>query len=678
MDPLNPSINLPSSPKPGPSSGINPLEACSSPQFGTSTSLDPLNPYMILPSSPTPGPSSAIDPLEACSSPQFGTLTSLDPLNPYMILPSSPTPGPSSAIDPLEARSSPQFGTPTALDPLTVELGRMMSPQETMPLYDMEGLDFIGDEELYGILTGNNDDTLDELNSADPNEETNISNSYENQQAEEEEDTSPEETTGWYPGNPTNMSNIIFTGTSGMLPPHDVNVKSPLDYFFLFFNSHFINLILECTNKYGNKLKATATTPRARFRKWTDVSVAEFKTFLGLLLLMGTIKLNRLTDYWSTHYLFRLCVRQFMSRDRFFLILRALNVQNNERTQSIFKIKSLIDLFNDTIDSVYYPLRELTIDESLILWKGRLRFRQYITGKAHRYGIKLYILADANGIILKIHVYAGSQDTQVGGKNHIKKVVHLLMKKYIEKGHSLYLDNFYTSVGLSEELLCKNTYVTGTLRANRIGNPTVVKNIKLKPGESCIVHNWKKIVVTKWQDKREILFISSEHTSQYKATTSRRVRTVKYKPAVQIKYNKYMRAIDRHDQMLSYYCCEHKTLRWYKKVIIHIIQICLVNGFLLFNARNKGNETTLYKFRMDIMEKLLPMPNRTELSRSLSEGKIHLPANLPKKNGNTLRKRCRVCYLKTKKRVSVLFGCPDCPGFPGLCIDKCFREFHKY
>ncbi|KOB67398.1 PiggyBac transposable element-derived protein 4, partial [Operophtera brumata] len=152
----------------------------------------------------------------------------------------------------------------------------------------------------------------------------------------------------------------------------------------LFLNAQFMNLILDCTNKYGNRLKAAATTSRARFRQWTDVSVAEFKTFLGIL--MGTIKLNRMVDYWSSHYLFRLSPHIFMSKD---------------------------------------------------------------------------------------------------------------------------------SVGLTEELLCKNSYVTGTLRANRIGNPAEVTNTKLKPGESCIMHNRKKIVVSKWHDKREIMFISSEHTSHY-------------------------------------------------------------------------------------------------------------------------------------------------------------------
>uniref|UniRef100_A0A2H1W8J9 SFRICE_024824 n=1 Tax=Spodoptera frugiperda TaxID=7108 RepID=A0A2H1W8J9_SPOFR len=215
------------------------------------------------------------------------------------------------------------------------------------------------------------------------------------------------------------------------------------EFFFLFFNAHLCNLIVECTNKRGNKLKTEVNTPRGRFTKWKDVTIPELKVFIGVLLFMGTVKLNRMADYWSTNYLMQLSPHLFMSRDRFYLILRALN---------------------------QIPI---AIDESLILWKGRLSFRQYLKGKRHRYGIKLYILADMYGIIQKIHLYAGSGDQVVGGRNHVNKVVMLLLEKYVNKGHSLYVDNFYTSVGLAEELLNKNTYVTGTLRANRAGNPNL-------------------------------------------------------------------------------------------------------------------------------------------------------------------------------------------------------------
>lgn len=68
---------------------------------------------------------------------------------------------------------------------------------------------------------------------------------------------------------------------------------------------------------------------------------------------MGTIKLNRMADYWSNHYLFRLSPRLYMARDRFYLILRALSVQfNSERNESLMKIKPLIDIFNESAEAI--------------------------------------------------------------------------------------------------------------------------------------------------------------------------------------------------------------------------------------------------------------------------------------------------------------------------------------
>ncbi|VVC87278.1 unnamed protein product [Leptidea sinapis] len=59
-----------------------------------------------------------------------------------------------------------------------------------------------------------------------------------------------------------------------------------------------------------------------------------------------------------------------------------------------------------------------------------------------------------------------------------------------------------------------------------------------------------------------------------------------------------MKAIDRHDQMLSYYSCEHKSIPWYKKVIFHIMQVLLVISFLLYNKCSPKN-LTLYDFRLN-------------------------------------------------------------------------------
>jgi len=67
------------------------------------------------------------------------------------------------------------------------------------------------------------------------------------------------------------------------------------------------------------------------------------------------------------------------------------------------------------------PGKNLSIDESMILRRGRLIFRQYIEGKSYKFGMKLYILAEPTGLNLKIMIYTGqklSQLQQPHSKSH--------------------------------------------------------------------------------------------------------------------------------------------------------------------------------------------------------------------------------------------------------------------
>lgn len=120
-------------------------------------------------------------------------------------------------------------------------------------------------------------------------------------------------------------------------------------------------------------------------------------TFIGLVLHTGTIRLNRQQDYWKTHSLFNLkCFSESMSIDRFLLIMRCLHFAKNEpeksTTDRLYKIRPIIDFFNNKMVSLYYRGQQLSLDESMVLWRGRLVFRQYIKNKRHKYGIKLYML----------------------------------------------------------------------------------------------------------------------------------------------------------------------------------------------------------------------------------------------------------------------------------------------
>ena len=67
-----------------------------------------------------------------------------------------------------------------------------------------------------------------------------------------------------------------------------------------------------------------------------------------------------------------------------------------------------MDMVRQKINSVYYPPEDLTVDESLVLYKGRLLFQQYIRTKRAMYGIKMLELATADGILLDFMIYQGN------------------------------------------------------------------------------------------------------------------------------------------------------------------------------------------------------------------------------------------------------------------------------
>ncbi|XP_035213744.1 piggyBac transposable element-derived protein 4-like [Stegodyphus dumicola] len=148
---------------------------------------------------------------------------------------------------------------------------------------------------------------------------------------------------------------------------------------------------------------------------------------------MGTIRINRIQDYWKTDSLFGLLAfSENMSRNRFLLLLRALHFaknpdQNTELPKDrLYKVRDMVNLFNAPVSEIYYPGREISLDESMVLWRGRLMFRQYIPNKRHKYGIKLYMIATPDRIVLKFMIYTGILDDS-GGKEHAKKVAMNLL-----------------------------------------------------------------------------------------------------------------------------------------------------------------------------------------------------------------------------------------------------------
>lgn len=483
---------------------------------------------------------------------------------------------------------------------------------------------------------------------------------------------------------PKNAPFIPFVGNSGMLQVP--NSDEPIDFFLHLFTDDIFNLIITETNRQGKILSSKSTKPKSRIKNWKNITRDDFEVFLGLIFLTGQISAPTIPHYWQTNDLYNFPVfRNAMSRDKFLLILRALHFAENppigdpKPDDPLYKITPLFDLFHNRMKQIYYPSKELSLDESMLLWRGRLYFRQYIQNKKHKYGIKFYVLTQPDGLVLKTRIYCGSSDRIVGGKGHVDKVVKYLLDDYYGVGHTVYMDNFYNSVDLTEYLLDKNTYVTGTLRGNRKGNPLDVVNKKLKKGQVTSAYSNKGICVMKWHDKRDVLIISSEFgdaMNEYRARSGK----ITEKPEAVKKYNDFMGGVDRSDQLMSYYPCERKTLRWYAKVALHMFHVIMNNAYLLYKKQPGKRNIRLIDFRDSVINKLIykHRPKIVTSTQKTQKQGIHVISSVPRNIKNRpIRKRCVVC-TKNQKRVESTYFCDECTDKPGLCLDTCFKLYHGY
>lgn len=60
------------------------------------------------------------------------------------------------------------------------------------------------------------------------------------------------------------------------------------------------------------------------------------------------------------------------------LNLRALHFSHSESSNRLNKIENIVNYFNKKMKEVYEQSKNLALDESIVLFRGRLVFRQYI------------------------------------------------------------------------------------------------------------------------------------------------------------------------------------------------------------------------------------------------------------------------------------------------------------
>ena len=490
-------------------------------------------------------------------------------------------------------------------------------------------------------------------------------------------------------------------GFSGPRNPQiNITESTPYEIYRYFLTDEMLKLIVEETNRYAQQyVSANQLRRRSLMSKWKDTNAEEIQVFLGIIAIMGVSPLPRLHLYWSKDKKYRnLRIVELMTRERFEMLLKGLHFCNNEDNSSgrLFKIEKILNLAIHQFKQAVTPGQEVVIDETMIPWRGRLSFRQYIPGKAHKYGVKIYKLCTVEGYTWNFKVYCGREEE--GGRGnvqtlHSENVVMKLMENLLLAGRTLFVDNFYTSLTLANALLAKQTFMCGTLRQNRKGNPKEVCQKKQKRGDVIGSETENGIRVIKWMDKRPVLMMTTkpEHFDVLIATGRKKQNNEDVlKPQAVLDYNAAKKGVDVSDQMSAYYTCVRKTVKWYKKVFIEIILGTAILNSWYVHSKLSGRKVDILNFRDAVIDEMTKQANESHEEETLPVKARKVPLqrhHLGKHDGpaRKMRKRCKNCYdnikrsegtevaRKRAKRVSTF--CEECEDKPSLCLD-CFNKLH--
>ncbi|GFW98377.1 piggyBac transposable element-derived protein 4 [Trichonephila clavipes] len=325
----------------------------------------------------------------------------------------------------------------------------------------------------------------------------------------------------------------------------------PFEYFNLFLDDEMFSFIVEETNRYAESFFENAElTPGSRALKWKNTNKEEMKRFIALLLLQGVVQKPVEQWFWSKRPILSTpFFGKVMGEVRYGLLMKFLHFANNESSSDLDhntklkKIREFHNLIVHKFKSVYVPKPDISVDESLIAYKGRLSWKQYIPQKRARFGIKLFQLCESeSGYIWNSLIYTGKGTAFNENYNDYglsTKSVLTLIHELKGKGYCLSTDNFYTSPELAELLIDSKTDICGTLRPNRKGLPVSFKSSTLKKGE-IIAFQKGKMCVLKWKDKKPLHMLSTFHNADMMEVKAKKGDSVKLKPKAVVFYNNSM------------------------------------------------------------------------------------------------------------------------------------------
>lgn len=343
--------------------------------------------------------------------------------------------------------------------------------------------------------------------------------------------------------------------------------------------------ILRHTNTRMDQLRAQYKDQKATTNPLTLV---ELKAFIGVLVQPGAKKDNKLdtVEMWSAQHGGPL-YRAAMSEKRFLFIIRCLRFDDRttrperEKQDRSAAIKDVWECFLAHCQENYIPGDKLTVDEQLLAFRGKCAFRFYIRNKPAKYGIKIIMCCDAEtNYLLSAKIDLGKVRNPRIPAGQVGEYYTLqVTEPFLDCGRTVTTDNWFTGRPLSRKLWDRNTHMVGTVRKKKYIPPVMFKNDERRRVKTSIFLFDKNLMAVSYKQKKNkcVNLLSSKHNEP--------VIGEKNKPEVIHYYNSTKGGVDVLDRMCTVYSCSRKTNRWPLCLFYGMLNLAVINSFIMFKAR---------------------------------------------------------------------------------------------
>ncbi|XP_053393043.1 piggyBac transposable element-derived protein 4-like [Mercenaria mercenaria] len=400
----------------------------------------------------------------------------------------------------------------------------------------------------------------------------------------------------------------------------DTESATPLDYFWLMFPVRLIAMIVRYTNSYA----AWKQAREGHDKYWEDVTEPEIRAFLAVNMVMGIQQLPQMEMYWSSDpFVGNTGIQQTMTCNRFVKISQYFHVSNREEEpvrgregyDRLFKIREIMTVLVDTFMQGYTLGREVSVDEAMIRYSGRLSFRQYMPAKPIKRGVKVWMLCDSNNAYLsKFQFYLGKTNNErEHGLGH--NVVTDITSHIQHTNRWIFFDNFFSGLPLLQSLIANGLYACGTIRINRLGFPAELKkprDVKNRGDMKILQLGDSNVTGSAWMDKKHVHHVSTLSNPNDVRDANRRVN----REVVQVQqphsvwsYNKYMGGVDLHDQLRVNYNIGRNGKKWWKYLFWFLFNCAVVNSYIVYKEVStrltKKKRFRHVDFRVELQRQLI-------------------------------------------------------------------------